>query len=83
MVVRRRVQITLAPGERVDSQKVLDAIDSALRAGLTVEISSAPQNRENLPSIDEILADYPGGRLYKTAEEVDADIRAERDSWDR
>jgi predicted ribonuclease YlaK len=35
-------------------------------------------------TIDEHLAeaDYTGGRLFKTAEEVDAYIREERDSWD-
>ena len=28
-------------------------------------------------------ANYKGGRLFKTAEEVDAYIREERDSWER
>ena len=28
-------------------------------------------------------AKYTGGRLFKTAEEVDAYIREERDSWER
>ena len=28
-------------------------------------------------------AGYTGGRLFKTAEEVDAYIREERDSWER
>lgn len=36
-------------------------------------------------SIEEHLAraGYTGGALFKTAEEVDAYIRAERDSWER
>lgn len=36
-------------------------------------------------TIDEHLAraNYTGGRLFKTAEEVDAYIREERDSWER
>lgn len=34
-------------------------------------------------SIDEILAGYPGGRLFKNAREVDEYLKAERDSWDR
>lgn len=36
-------------------------------------------------TITERLAEagYPGGRLFKTAEEVDAYIREERDSWER
>jgi hypothetical protein len=31
----------------------------------------------------EILAELPGHRIFKTADEVDAYIREERDSWDR
>jgi hypothetical protein len=36
-------------------------------------------------TIDEHLAraNYKGGALFKTAEEVDAYIREERDSWER
>ena len=33
--------------------------------------------------ISDILKSYKGGQSFKTAEEVDAYIRAERDSWDR
>lgn len=47
---------------------------------ITIEPRSAPI--EKRPAI-EILRDSPGHRLFKTAEEVDAYIREERDSWDR
>lgn len=30
----------------------------------------------------EVLGNYPGGTLFRSAEEVDAHLRAERDSWD-
>jgi len=30
----------------------------------------------------DVLAEAPGQRLFKTAEEVDAYIKEERDSWD-
>lgn len=30
----------------------------------------------------EVLGNYPGGTLFRSAEEVDAYLRAERDSWD-
>ena len=33
--------------------------------------------------LSKILRDYPGGRLFKTAAEVNAYIREERDSWER
>tara|TARA_Y100001934_G_C12048935_1_gene629810 strand:- start:443 stop:649 length:207 start_codon:yes stop_codon:yes gene_type:complete len=35
------------------------------------------------PSAVDILAQFPGQRLFKTAEEVEAHLRDERDSWDR
>lgn len=33
--------------------------------------------------VREVLANLPRHRLFKTAEEVDAYIREERDSWER
>ena len=36
-----------------------------------------PWNREGT-----VLAGYPGGQLFRTAAEVDAYLRAERDAWD-
>jgi hypothetical protein len=47
---------------------------------VTIEPQQAPV--EKRPAI-EILRESPGHRLFKTAEEVDAYIREERDSWDR
>ena len=34
-------------------------------------------------SVVDVLAEVPGQRLFKTAEEVDAYIKEERDGWDR
>lgn len=31
----------------------------------------------------DILEELPGGRIFKTAEQVDAYLREERDSWER
>jgi hypothetical protein len=31
----------------------------------------------------EVLGGYPGGQLFKSAEEVVAYLKAERESWDR
>ena len=33
------------------------------------------------PSLYDLVKDLPGGRLFKTADEVDDYIRQERDSW--
>jgi hypothetical protein len=35
------------------------------------------------PSLYDLVKDLPGGRLFKTADEVDEYLRQERDSWDR
>jgi hypothetical protein len=51
---------------------------------VTIEAQGAqqPAIKKKRPAI-EILRETPGQRLFKTAEEVDAYIREERDSWDR
>ncbi len=42
-------------------------------------------DKENMPrrSVVDVLAEVPGQRLFKTAEEVDAYVREERDTWER
>jgi len=47
-----------------------------------VVIQSRPEHDRNR-SVFEILADYPGHVMFESAEEVDAYIRTERDSWER
>lgn len=59
----------LAPGQRV-------RISIKPAAGL------APRRPRKRPAI-EILREAPGHQLFQTAEDVDAYIREERDSWDR
>ena len=52
--------------------------------GQVVEVQIQARSEQNgKRSVFEILADYPGRVLFKTAEEVDSYIRAERDSWER
>jgi hypothetical protein len=56
-----------------------------LAPGQRVRVSIQPEEipaEEKRPAI-EILREAPGQQLFKTAEEVDAYIREERDSWDR
>lgn len=47
---------------------------------ITIETTEAPTEKRR--AID-ILAEAPGHLMFDTAEEVDAYIREERDSWDR
>jgi hypothetical protein len=54
-----------------------------LTPGTRVEVVVLHDDGQAPRSIDDILAGYAGGRLFKSAREVDDYIRAERDSWDR
>jgi hypothetical protein len=47
---------------------------------VTVEVQT---NNEAKRHVIDILRDLPGHLHFQTAEEVDAYIREERDSWDR
>ncbi|HEX2349342.1 MAG TPA: hypothetical protein VHI51_13005 [Ktedonobacterales bacterium] len=60
----------LQPGQRVSVTIEPEADDAS--ASSTAE-----------PSLYDLVKDLPGGRLFKTADEVDEYLRQERDSWDR
>ncbi len=72
----RKLRTTVQPGGRIE----VSAPD--LPVGQTVEVvvtSISPRAARR--SVAEILARAPGHRLFTTADEVDAYIRAERQSW--
>ncbi len=61
----------------------IEVASSELDPGASVEVIVLQRDGAVLPSIDEILAGYAGGRLFKSADDVDAHVRAERDAWER
>lgn len=72
-----RIKTTVQAGGRIE------VIVPDLKAGESVEVTvctGSPEGRKR--SALDILAESPGHRLFKTAEEVDAYIREERDSWE-
>jgi hypothetical protein len=75
-----RVVTKVLPGNRVEIE-----VPSDLNVGAQVEVTvqelapAAPAK----PSVLEIIESYDGPRQFNTAEEVDAYLREERDSWDR
>lgn len=73
-----RIQTTVLPGHRIELH--VPELPEGRRA--TVLISMSDEETPKRP-LREVLAGYPGGQLFKTAEEVDAYLREERDSWDR
>ena len=73
------LKATVQPGGRIE------VTDTDLPSGTSVDIfvlPALPQRAHRRSAVD-ILAEAPGQRAFKTADEVDEYIRAERDSWDR
>jgi len=70
----------------VQSGGRIEVVDPALPEGCPVEITiRIPEDGEEPKkrSILEILEEQPSRRSFRTAEEVDEYLNAERDSWDR
>ena len=71
------IRTTVLPGGRVEV-----AIPE-LEAGQSVDVVVTRCSSTERRSVVDILAEAPGHRLFKTAEEVDDYIKEERASWDR
>jgi hypothetical protein len=74
--VALQVQTTFLPGCRIEIQS--PELPEGRTATVLVFVDEAPLPKRRLC---DILADYPGGQLFRSAEEVDNYLRAERDSW--
>jgi hypothetical protein len=74
-----RITTTVLPGGKIE------LADPVLPAGEAVDVivlfpqAPAPPRR----SVVDVLAEAPGGLLFRTAEDVDNYLREERDSWER
>jgi hypothetical protein len=64
------------PGNRIEIQS--PDLPEGIPVLVTVELNRLPLEKRPM---DEILAGYEGKRLFKTADEVDAYLREERESW--
>jgi len=73
------LKTTVLPGGKIE------IADAELPSGASVDVVVVLPKSARLPrrSAVEILESAPGHRIFKTAEEVDAYIRKERESWDR
>lgn len=65
------------PGHRIELSAP-ELVEGSSATVFVVLTEPAPPKRR----LSDILAGYPGGKLFRTAEEVDAYLRGERDSWD-
>ena len=80
MTIEIAIKTTVLPGGKIEIST--PQLVAGQQATVIVRVES--EQPEKL-TIDEHLAraNYRGGALFKTAEEVDAYIREERDSWER
>jgi len=71
------IQTTILPGNRIEIQA--PELPEGRSATVLVLVDDAPSSKRKL---SDILAAYPGGQLFRSAAEVDAFLKEERDSWD-
>lgn len=71
------LKTTILPGGRIE------IVDQELPVGESVEVvvRHAPESPRR--SAVDILAEAPGQRAFKPADEVEVYLKAERESWDR
>ena len=72
------LKTTVLPGGRIE------IVDQELPVGESVDVvvRHSPESPRRSSAID-ILAEAPGQRVFKTAEEVESYLKEERKSWDR
>ncbi len=71
------LKTTVLPGGKIE------IVDQDLREGETVDVVVTPSAPTPRRSALDILAEAPGRRLFKTADEADSYIQSERKSWER
>ena len=71
------IRTTVLPGGKVEFAS------PELEAGQSVDVVVTPSSSPKRRSIVDILAEAPGGLIFKTAKDVDDYIKEERASWDR
>lgn len=76
MTTPLQVQTTVLPGGRIEIHA--PGLPEGRRVTVLVLDEADPPKRR----LSDVLAGYPGGQLFRTAEEVDAYLRAEREAWD-
>jgi hypothetical protein len=78
MSVTLQVKTTVLPGHRIEIQAPELPEGRPATVLILVEDEAMPKRR-----LRDVLAGYQGGQSFRSAEEVDAYLRAERESWDR
>ena len=79
MATRIRVKTVVQPDGTIE----VSAPGLAPGQEVTVSIEAEGEAPTEKRHVLDILADLPGHQMFQSAEEVDAYIREERDSWER
>ena len=74
-----RLTTIVQPGGRIE----VSAPDLPVGHAVDVTIQSAEVRADNRRSVLDVLADCPGHLVFRTSQEVDAYLSAERDAWTR
>ena len=71
------LKTTVLPGGRIE------IVDQELPVGKSVDVVVRHSPESPRRSAVDILAEAPGQRVFKTAEEVESYLKDERESWNR
>lgn len=71
------IRTTVLPGGKIE------IVDQELPVGEDVDVVVTRSSPSERRSAVDILAEAPGGLLFKTAEDVAAYLKEERESWRR
>ena len=71
------IRTTVQPGGKVEFAS------SELEAGQTVDVVVTHSSSTERRSVVDILAEAPGGLVFKTAADVAAYLKEEKAAWDR
>ncbi|MDE2838658.1 MAG: hypothetical protein OXL97_14315 [Chloroflexota bacterium] len=72
-----RIRATVQPGSRIE------IVDRHLQVGEEVDVVVSPAATGKRRSAVDILKEAPGHLVFKTAEEVAAYLKEEKESWGR
>ncbi len=75
----RKIHTTVQAGGKIEVRAPDLPLGQAVE--VTVRLADGPHNGRR--PIVEILAECPGGLLFRASDEVDAYMNDERDSWER
>lgn len=72
-----QIRTTVLPGGRIE------IVDQGLPVGESVDVVVSQSPGSERRSAVDILAEAPGGLVFKTAEDVTAYLKEEKESWGR